>query len=172
MTQYTLEDKFAAATAYMIEGTLRGAGRVANIPWETIRDWKKEQWFNDMIAQVIEQHADEYKASNHKIIKLAQEAVLDRLTNGDAILDKKGNIARKPVALRDAMIAYVMTIDKQRLLLNQPTSLSGKVGVDIKELAKNFKATTEAAKKDVPEAEAQIQAQVPVPIEDLLSGNL
>src|SRR5690349_9524511 len=126
-TVYTLEDKMKAATAYMLEGTLRGAGRVTGIPWETIKDWKKEPYWNDLIVQVIEEHADEYKASNHKIIQLAQEVALERLRNGDPYTDKGGNVRFKPVSLRESVLAFAVAVDKQRILLNQPTSISGKV---------------------------------------------
>lgn len=166
---YTLEDKFKAATAYMLEGTLRGASRVVGIPYETIRDWKKESYWQDLVTQVIEEHADEYKAANHKIIQLAQEVALTRLREGDPFVDKGGNVRFKPVALREAVLSFAVAVDKQRLLLNQPSSISGKVVVDPKELAKSFQSSTQVDKETVAKELDAIIPTEPTPIEELLN---
>lgn len=166
---YTLEDKFKAATAYMLEGTLRGAARVCGFPYETIREWKKEPYWQDLVTQVIEEHADEYKAANHKIIQLAQEVALTRLKEGDPFVTKEGTVKFKPVALREAVLSFAVAVDKQRLLLNQPSSISGKVLVDPKELARSFQNATQVDKEQVSrEIEAIIPLE-PTPIEELLN---
>jgi hypothetical protein len=166
---YTLEDKFKAATAYMLEGTLRGAARVCGIPFETIRGWKKEPWWTDLVVQVIEEHADEYKAANHKIIQLAQDVALTRLKEGDPYVTKSGEVRLKPVSLREAILSFAVTVDKQRLLLNQPTSLSGKASVDPKELAKNFQKAASIDKTEVAKQIDATSTESLPPIEALLN---
>jgi len=122
-TKYSLEDRHKACLAYLIKGTFLGAEQETGIYRQTMQKWALTDWWKEQTAKYREELEEEYRAQGHKIIKKAQEVILDRLENGDVYIDKKGNQKRRPVSMRETTFTYGVTYDKQRISLEKPTQV-------------------------------------------------
>ena len=77
-----------------------------------------------------------------KIIEAAADELLDRLQNGDPVMDRTtGEIGRVPVKARDLAVAGGVTFDKMRLLDHQPTRITATT--DVSKLAEQFAALSQ-----------------------------
>ena len=115
--------------------------RLTGVPFETIRKWRGEDWWTEMLEKVHTSIDSDNVSKLTQIVDKSLEVIQDRLINGDYILNKKtGEIHRRPVALRDASIVANTVVDKRQLLRGKPTSRAEKVSVDARllKLAEEF----------------------------------
>jgi hypothetical protein len=87
-----------ALSAYLRRGSLRAAEAETGIPWETIREWRKQPRWSALLAQVRHAHSEEIQrlcsAAARDAAEGLQEAVLrcrqalrrDRLSDRDAAI--------------------------------------------------------------------------------------
>ena len=97
------------------------------VPTQTIRHWRLQDWFKDLVAEL--QREDDYSADAKltKIVNKALDTVVDRLENGDFMFDPKEQaFVRKPLLARDVTKIADTMFDKRNLLRGKPTSISGK----------------------------------------------
>lgn len=114
ISSYTWNDKSKAVQLYMLNGNMRLVSEVTSIPYDTLCDWKKQDWW----ATVVEELRTAVKAKRgtrmSNIIDTSLEIVQDRLEKGDWIFNQKtGQLVRKPVALKDAAQVTNNLIDRQ-----------------------------------------------------------
>ena len=110
--EYTLSEKYEAVVAYMMYGTYSGAGKALGFPPDTIRDWAKTEWWEDMMQRAISDVNAALRATGLKIVNKATEAILNRLDNGDEVSDRNGNMMRRKVSLKDALLASLTWFDE------------------------------------------------------------
>lgn len=68
----------------------------------------------------------------HKYARLLQETekeILDRVQNGDARLNREGEVVRVPASLRDLVGTHAIVSDKEAMLHGEPTSKREDSGV-------------------------------------------
>jgi hypothetical protein len=106
----------------MSAGTWRKVSAMTGIPLETLYFWSKQPWYFDVKQRILEQQDEEISTKFQKIVKKAQEEVMDRLEKGDFMMKKDGNLIRKPVSARDASVIASNAIDKRNVLVGKPTS--------------------------------------------------
>lgn len=141
-SQYTLAQIQEAAAHYVVTGKNTAVERLTGIPNQTISDWHKADWWQKLLGRIREEKQDEIDALYTDFIHKGVNAQLDRLENGDYVLDKKGNQVRKPVSLRDVTMSVAISFDKRQIGRNLPTTISATNSNALKELQAQFQALT------------------------------
>ena len=115
--------------------------KLTGIKAATIRTWRTEDWWPDMLEKIHVTHDQHIASKMTKIVDTALETIQDRLIEGDYGRDKEtGEIYRKPVSGRDAASITNIIVDKRQLLRGKPTSRSESVSSSarLENLAKEF----------------------------------
>jgi hypothetical protein len=100
--RYSWQEKANAATLYMVNGNMRLVSELTEIPYPTLVDWRKAEWWGTLIEELKSAKKAKMGAKMEQAVTTSLELIQDRLENGDFILNNKtGEIQRKPVALRD-----------------------------------------------------------------------
>lgn len=150
---YGPQDKLRAALAYLISGNSIDASKNCGIPDKTIRDWTRETWWADYIAEARKEKNDELDAAFTSIMHKAVGEVQDRIENGDEVLEPKtGTKHRRKVSARDATLIAAVLTDKRAILRGEPTRISKTVSEKdrLKDLAKDLEGVIGVEEK-VPE---------------------
>jgi hypothetical protein len=80
----------------------------------------QQEWWKEKMHQLRAEDTAELTEAATNIAKQSQEVVKERLTNGDFILNRDGELIRKPVSARDAAIIGAVAIDKRKILQEEP----------------------------------------------------
>ena len=123
-SKYTDDVRREAAVQYAITGSLSAITKAMDIPQQTLSSWKKTDWWEGLVSEVRSAKADEHIANYTRLVDEGQRIALEKLPEASA---------------RDAMIISATATDKARLLLNQPTTISGK-SAGLEDLANRFRA--------------------------------
>lgn len=121
--------KIEAVTTFLALGNLALTAAVLKIPEGTLRIWKATIWWKDVQDELSIQEDLQLSSRLKNIIEGALAATEDRIKHGDYIYDtKKGELVRKPVAMKDAhRVAMDMTqkrIDiKKANVASMPTEM-------------------------------------------------
>lgn len=129
-SKYTDDIRKRAAVEYAVKGNLRAIERDLNIPNQTLNDWKKTEWWDEIVGQVRAENQDEHLAMYHEITRKAlakAESAIDGLT-GDLTAND----------IKSLVVTGATATDKARLIMNQPTSIKGD-SASMQSLADQFK---------------------------------
>ena len=122
------------------------------VPAQTIRHWRQEDWFKDLVSEIQRDDDIEVDAKFSKILGQSLDSIVDRLENGEFMYDpKKGGFVRRPVYLKDISKVADLVFDKRNLLRGKPTSISGKqeqISDRLAKLAIEFERFTKAKTVD------------------------
>ena len=102
VTTYTWSEKSEAVKKYMLLGNMRLVAELTGIPYNTLHDWRKQDWWPELYEEL--KKAAKAKTNNKlgTIIEDSLEIIQDRIQNGDWVLNQKtGEMVRKAVPLRD-----------------------------------------------------------------------
>lgn len=128
---YTDDVRDRVALTYLITGNGRETSRICDVPAMTVIDWKNSDWFQAKLVQLRAEKADELDAKMSGFIHLAMEQAIDRVTNGDWIVNAQtGETVRKPMSGKDLVVAMAVCYDKRALQRGDPTSRTERVGTD------------------------------------------
>lgn len=138
---YPLDTRMRAALQYTVTGSFEKTSELTGIPVGTLRTFSKTEWWDEVQKMV---HNEENAAISAKLTMVAGEALdqlLDRVTNGEKVLDKEGNEKRVPMRAMDIARPLSNLIKDRQLLRGQATTRSEKIDTDdrLKDLASNFK---------------------------------
>ena len=86
--------------------------------------WKGQDWWQDTVEQIRAQNTDKALAKYAQMVDKAQDIALEKLPDASA-------------AQASIIAATATATDKGRLLMNQPTSITGK-STSIDDLAREF----------------------------------
>ena len=128
-SRYTDEQRRAACAEYLVKGNAQAVANSLGIPHTTILDWKNKEWWHTLTVQLRGQTEDRITSELDQIIERAHRETLDRLDNGDVQLVKGADgyeERRVPIKGRDAATIAAIAVDKRQILLNKPTSISGR----------------------------------------------
>lgn len=144
--KYTPADKIAAATAWMVTGSVYKASAYCGIPHQTIATWRTKEWWQQLTSQVRKEKSDELDAMMTGVLHKAVDAVADRIENGDTFVKKDGSLAKIPMKGKDIASSLAMIFDKRALGRGDPTSRSEKVSTDtrLKQLKEQFEKFSNA----------------------------
>lgn len=101
--QWSDQQKLDAVNAYMLLGNLALVSRTLSIPEDTLRYWKRSEWWKDLVLEQKAAEKIEMSSRVKKLVDASLTVIMDRLENGDAVINTKtGEVFRKPVAMKDA----------------------------------------------------------------------
>ena len=138
---YPDKKKLEVVTTYLALGKIPMVESVTGVPRATIRQWKLQPWWLEMVNQIQTESDQELDAKLSKIIERSLDAVNERIEGGEFILDSKtGTVKRIPVKLKDVHRVAVDLLDKRDLIREKPAKeKAAEIQVDIlKKLASQF----------------------------------
>ncbi len=108
------EKRMEVVGRYMLLGNLRVVSEQCDVSYPTLLDWKKSEWWPEIVQQIKRQKRNRTNDSITKIIENSLEIMQDRLENGDFVLNNKtGEIIRKPVSIKDATAISSQLLQRQ-----------------------------------------------------------
>lgn len=114
------KDKTRAVAIYKSTGSITQTVDLSGIPYETLHYWMKQPWWGDKLAQAQAEDTAQLADASTTIAKMGGEIVKERLQNGDFVLNRDGELIRKPVSAKDAAIITAVAIDKRKTLQEEP----------------------------------------------------
>ena len=123
-SQYTDEQRREAIANYVVLGNVKRVSEIVDIPRDTLYGWVKSDWGLELITTIQNEKTEQLDANLTRMLEKAGETIEDRLMYGDSVVDRDGQLMRKPVSMRDTGTVFGIMFDKQRLLRNQATSIS------------------------------------------------
>ena len=123
-SQYSDEDRRQAAILYAIHGKVTKVAELLSIPRQTIDQWKRTDWWNNLYGAIQQEESEKCVARLAAIASQAFDEIDDRLTYGDHKV-VAGELTRVPVGAKDLSVITAISIDKRQLLLSRPTSIRG-----------------------------------------------
>lgn len=148
---WSAHDKVKAVAAFLVAGNMARVSESTGIPLGTLNYWKTQPWWFEQIERIRKEEDAEIDSHFTRIVKRTQEIMLDRLDNGDFYVTKDGEVARKPVSMRDAAIVGAIGIDKRSLLRQVPQSEQSKMGMQerLKNLEMQFTKLVDREKQTI-----------------------
>lgn len=128
-------------TTYLLTGNLALTAKTCDVPLATVKEWRKQPWWLDIVTQLQAEGDQELDAKLAKRVDRALDIVNDRLENGDWQYDPKtGQFVRKPVSIKDGWKVANEMIDKRWLLRKLPNEQVDQAAVSdiLRNLAKEF----------------------------------
>jgi hypothetical protein len=111
-------------TTYLALGNLAESSRVCNVPLITIKKWKAQPWWAELVSDI--QSGEGQRADNKmsKTIDKALDLIMTRMEEGDYVYDQKtGRLVKVPLKARDLERVASGLFDKRQLIRKQPTSI-------------------------------------------------
>ena len=142
-TWYPIEKKVHAACLYAVTGNAVEVSRLTDIPVNQLKGMMAEQWWEDTIRQVRKEENDQITARMTTFINKGIDAIIDRLENGDTVLDlKTGALYKAPVRLKDISSPLGVVLEKRQLLRGEATARTERFSQEdiLKELGSKFEA--------------------------------
>lgn len=125
--EWSEQKRIEVATAHAMGLKAPMIEAATGVPAQTIRHWRMQDWFKDLVTEMQREEDIEVDAKFGKILGKALDSVVDRLENGDFMFDKKkGTFVRRPIFIKDAVKVADVVFDKRNLLRGKPTSISAK----------------------------------------------
>jgi transposase-like protein len=115
------KQKLEAVQSFLVLGNVSLVSRILGIPRITLQVWKASNWWKELVDEIKLQDRIELSNKMKKIVSAAHAVVEDRLINGDMVVTPKGEMIRKPVAMKDA---HRVAVD----LLNQKDAIEKAIG--------------------------------------------
>src|SRR3990167_6028481 len=138
---YSEVKKIEVVTTYLALGKAPMVEAVTGVPRQTIRVWKMQPWWKELVDEIQSDETQELSSKLTKIIDRSLDVVVDRIEHGDFLLDSRtGQVRRVPVKLRDVHRVSTDLIDKRQLLKKKQNIESDKSTVEdiMKKLAGQF----------------------------------
>src|SRR5258708_6373077 len=142
--------KVEVVTTYLAIGKYALVEAVTGVPKATIQAWKRSPWWADLAHEIQQESDQQLDTKLQKIVDKSLDVVLDRIENGDFVLNSKtGEVTRIPTKLKDVHRVSVDLIDKRDLIRNRERVHVEVQAVDdyLKRLATQF---AEFVKKRIP----------------------
>jgi len=118
-----------------------------NLPERTCTDWVNSEWGEALLATLRAEHAPELDATYRKIITKANNELLDRLDNGDEVLDKNNEVVRLKIGGKSLATIGAICFDKRQILNNMPTSINTSMdNAALTKLQQQFQALSKQSK--------------------------
>ena len=155
---WTDNQKLECVTTYMVLGKMTDTAVATGIPIATVKRWRYEDWFKDLMNQIRE---EDKQALNSKLAKIVDKTIThleDRIEHGDFKLNQKtGKVIRVGLSARDALKVTTELMTKQEGLTKPVNQKQIEQAVDdrLAKLAAEFARFAQA--KDVTPAPVLIE---------------
>lgn len=112
--RWTWETKVYAVEVFLETKNLREVVRRVGCSMETLRIWQNSDWWDKTANEINAAKKAGVTTKLGFIIDKAMDKVIDRLENGEEVLNNKtGQLVRKPVSMKDANAVLKDAIDRQ-----------------------------------------------------------
>lgn len=138
---WTDQQKLEAVATYVMLGNMVETALVTSIPLDTLKLWKRSEWFRDLQLQIRDEDVQQLDTNIQKVVGKALKALEDRLDNGDYQYDPKtGKPVRIPIKATVALKVTTDLLTKQDKLRAAPEKLEVEKTVDARllKLAEEF----------------------------------
>lgn len=151
VVRYSEQEKFKAVATYIGLGNLSATATELGFPYETLRTWKKQEWWKEYERAIKNEENAALSAKYRKIVKRVQEQLIDRLENGDEIVLKNGERIRVKVRAKDLALIGTVSTDKIIKLDESTEDKRDDLGVEarLKMLAKELVDLAKGTKKPI-----------------------
>lgn len=156
--------RIEAATIFAATGNLTQTAELTKIPLPTVRGWRKEEWFQELLREIHLENNDKIVAKLTTIVDSALDQLADRVVNGDHVVLRDGQVVRRPIPAKDLSLVSAINIDKRQLLRGEATSRSESVTVEdktvgrLEKLAETFEQLAKHGR--VPQTVEAVDVQV------------
>ena len=121
MSQWSDKKKYEVVTTYLALGKIPMVEGVTGVPRDTIKAWKMQPWWTEMVNTIQTESDQELDSKLSKIIERSLDAVNERIEGGEFKLDPRtGKVLRVPVSMRDVHRVAVDLLDKRDLIRGKP----------------------------------------------------
>jgi RNA polymerase-binding transcription factor DksA len=111
------QDRIRAATVYAVTGNAARTSELTGVPAGTIRQWKTQEWWPQVIDRIRQEKDDELDVQFTKIVDKTIEQINDRIENGDYVYNvKTGELVRKPMGGKELGVVTSIFVDKRELI--------------------------------------------------------
>src|SRR5437867_4479100 len=94
--------RIEVVTSFLVLGKMPLVASVTGVPIGTIRRWRYEPWWTELVDQIQTESDQELDAKLETRISKVLDLVNDRLDNGDFMYDPRtGEFVRRPVSIKD-----------------------------------------------------------------------
>lgn len=146
---YNREFKIQAAYHFIVTGSGSKTAERMQVDKMLISQWKDSDWWPIATAAARRVFSREIEGKMAETMLLAQEAIVDRLQNGEIKIGRDGEEKRIPVSAKDAAVILSIGFDKRQMMVGTPSSLRSR-RASASDRAKDLKAKT--AEKKAAEA--------------------
>jgi len=116
--------KVEAVTTYLATGSLVQTAKIINVPTETVKAWKKSDWWKEMVGDIQSGEGQVADNKMSKVIDKTLDMLVTRLEDGDFQYDQKtGRLVKVPLKARDLERIASGLFDKRQLIRKQPTNI-------------------------------------------------
>jgi methionyl-tRNA formyltransferase len=165
LTTYTQNQKLEAVKLWILSGNLTATAVALKIPYDTLKQWRYQDWWNDLALEIRSEGKVELSAKLRKIAEKALGETLERLENGDVRISPTGELQRVPVTAAVASKIATDFVQKAEELERIPQEQSLQTVTDrLKALQESFtKISSKIRKVEVFDAEFKDALQITGP---------
>ena len=148
-SKYSVREKLQAVTIWVLTGNLHETSRKLGISVEAIKYWKREKdWWKEAVARIKLQRNEKLDADLTRCMDLSIEQIQDRIINGDEVILKDGEKARKKLNGKDLAVMLSILKDK-RAMMRGDTAISRSERNTQTEVLSQLKDSFEKMSKDI-----------------------
>ena len=171
--KFPVEKRIEVITKQLALGNMRLVADLTGVSYGLIRIWKTQPWWKEMELEIRNSRKARVDDKLNKIIDKALDTIEDRLDKGDFVYDqKKGEISRKPVSLKEArgaandlmqrQIAVEKLAQEEKHLTNTSTIKDQLADLALQFAAFNTNRTVEIVADALPEErKTKLQGRIP-----------
>lgn len=113
--------KLEAVTTYLATGNLTLTASMINVPRETIKRWKTQEWWTEVVGQIADEENITLDAKLKRVLDKSLAAVEDAIDNGETVLGKNGRPMRIPPRLRDVHRVSADLMERRNIMKKAST---------------------------------------------------
>lgn len=110
------EKRVEVVTTYLAVGTAPLTFAVTGVPVNTIRQWRLLPWWKELEDQIRQEDDAQVDVKLKRIVDKSLDIVMDRIENGDIILQKDGSVSRRPINIGLAHKVSTEMLSKRDLI--------------------------------------------------------
>lgn len=134
-------DKIKVVTAYLVLGKAPLVEATTGVPAGTVRRWKMEPWWGELVQQIQSEDTQELDAKLSTVLTKTLAVLDDRLERGDFVFNPRtGEWDRRPVSMKDTWKVTKEAVDLREFLRRKPRDVANQEAVTdiLKNLASEF----------------------------------
>lgn len=122
--KWSAEDRIRAVMLYVAEGSLPRVAKMSPVPYTTLLEWRyRHAWWPAAVAECRRRKQDELDAKLTGIIDRATDEISDRVENGDAKIDRKGDKIKVPMQGKELAVVAGILFDKRAAIRGDPINI-------------------------------------------------